>query len=65
MSDESALLKKAKRARWAGRKMLVLLNEADVDRMPDAWREDFLKTLDDLSMHVDVVRALVQGDGEA
>lgn len=48
-------------ARRALRDMLVLLNEADLDDMPDAWREDFLKTLDDLATRIDLARALISG----
>lgn len=52
-------------ARRALRDALALLNEADLDAMRDSWREDFLKTLDDLAMRVDVARSLLSGTLEA
>lgn len=48
-------------ARRALRDMLALLNDADLDAMRDSWREDFLKTLDDLSTRVDMARSLLSG----
>lgn len=48
-------------ARRALRDMLALLHESDIDSLRDSWREDFLKTLDDLSMRVDVARSLLGG----
>jgi hypothetical protein len=48
-------------ARRALRDMLALLNEADLEAMRDSWREDFLKTLDDLATRIDLARALLSG----
>jgi hypothetical protein len=48
-------------ARRALRDSLALLNDSNLDAIPDAWREDFLKTLDDLAMRVDLHRSLLTG----
>lgn len=52
-------------ARRALRDMLALLHESDVENLRDSWREDFLKTLDDLAMRVDVARSLLGGTLDA
>lgn len=52
---------KAFDARRSLRDMLALLNAADLDAMPDSWREDFLKTLDDLSQRVEIAKSLLTG----
>lgn len=60
--DEFArALRKGKEARRAIRKMLVLLRDADFDRVADSWREDFLKTLDDVAMRAEAARIRVAG----
>jgi hypothetical protein len=48
-------------ARRALRDMLAILNDSDLGAMNDSWREDFLKTLDDLAMRIDVARSLLGG----
>ena len=52
-------------ARRALRDGLVLLNGADLDAMRDSWREDLLKTVDDLAMRVEVYRSLLGGTLDA
>lgn len=52
---------KAFDARRSLRDMLSLLNAADLDSMPGPWREDFLKTLDDLAQRVEIAKSLLAG----
>lgn len=52
---------KAFEARRSLRDMLALLNDANTETMRDSWREDFLKTLDDLATRIDLARALLTG----
>ncbi len=42
--------------------MVALLNECDLDAMRDSWREDFLKTLDDVEMRVALARSIVSDE---
>lgn len=48
-------------ARRSLRTMLSHLNAAELDQMPAAWREDFLKTLDDLSQRIEIAKSLLSG----
>jgi len=64
-SKMDPLTGKARKANRALRQAVTLLEEANLDGVSDAWREDILKTLDDVAMQVYVVRTLVVGAREA
>ena len=58
---EHTLLRLAKTGRLAACRTVRLLATADLGAMHEAWRDDFVKTLDDVAQKADMVRALVRG----
>lgn len=40
---------------------LRILNEVGADTVPDSWREEFLRTLDDIAAKIEVGRAFLSG----
>lgn len=58
LRDAEAELFKARRALI---ETLRLLNNVDVGELPDSWREEFLRTLDDLAAKVELGRSLMTG----
>lgn len=48
-------------ARRSVRDGMVLLNACDLDAIPDSWREDFLKTIDDLAQRLEITKSLLTG----
>lgn len=61
VSREHQLVRKAAKARRALNTAVRRLRDSDLDAMNDSWREDFLKTLDDVAMRIDVVRLALTG----
>jgi len=49
------------KARRALRDAVALFTEANLEDIRDAWREDLLKTIDDLTARIEMCRIVIQG----